>query len=180
MGILGKIYIEFYVFSEYDPKVLLVGDVSNWLHIEDSPAIIEITKPGATIPLTFTYLKSGINSFNSHNLKISCLKGDCTEEEFVDLPDGIYTITVKGSPDTFQKTKYHLKTDRLQRDIDKVLMDLGFDYDPDKAAVRESVFNVQMCLMAANAFIRNAKVQQAKEYYDLAKEELANIIDCLE
>ena len=178
MELIGKITIGFYVFSEYDPKVLLVGDNSNWLHIEDKPAIIEIIMPGASKPIIFNYLKGGINSFNSHNLKISCLKGDCTEEEYVDLPDGIYTITVKGSPSTFYKMKYHLKTDRLQGVIDKSLIDLGFYFDEDKIRDRDELLTVQVLLMQAEAYIRREDVYNAKKYYDLAKKGIEKIEAC--
>ena len=178
MGVIGKITVDFYVFSEYDPKVLLVGDNSNWLHIEDQPSIIEILLPGSSKPIVFTYLKNGINSFNSHNLKITCLKGDCTEEEYTDLPDGIYTITVKGSPSTFYKTKYHLKTDRLQQVIDKNLIDLGFYYEEDKVEERDALMRVHIFLMQAEAYIRRDDIPNAKLYYDIAKKEIERIEAC--
>lgn len=179
MAEVGKIKIDFYVFSEYAPEVLLVGDNSNWLHIEDSPAIIEITLPGATKPLIYTYLKNGVNSFNSHNLKVTCLKGDCTEEEFGPLPDGIYTITVKGSHSPeFYKTKYHLKTDRLQQVIDKNLIDLGFHFDKEKIKLRDEILNVKVLLMQAEAYIRMQELSKAKQFYDLAKEEIERIDRC--
>lgn len=179
MAVIGKIRINFYVFSEYSPEILLVGDNSNWLHIEDSPAVIDITLPGSTKPITFTYLKNGINSFNSHNLKITCLKGDCTEEEFGPLPDGIYTITVRGShsPD-FKKTKYHLKTDRLQQIIDKELINLGFYFDKDKIKQRDELLNVKVMLMQAEAYIRREEIQEAKRFYDRAKIEIERINEC--
>jgi len=178
MAVIGKINVDFYVFSEYDPKVLLVGDNSTWLHIADSPAIIEILLPGSAKPITFTYLKNGINSFNSHNLLITCLKGDCTEEEFADLPDGIYTITVKGSPSTFQRTKYHLKTDRLNQVIDKNLIDLGFYFEENKIKKRDELLNIKVYLMIAEAHIRREDIQEAKKYYDLAKAEVERIEEC--
>lgn len=178
MAVVGKIRVNFYVFSEYAPEILLVGDNSNWLHIEDSPAVIDITLPGSTKPITFTYLKNGINSFNSHNLKVTCLKGDCTEEEFQPLPDGIYTITVKGSPSSFSKTKYHLKTDRLQQTIDKALIDLGFYFDKDKIKQRDELLNVKVMLMQAEAYIRREEIQEAKRFYDRAKLEIERINEC--
>lgn len=178
MGVIGKITVNFYIFSEYDPKVLLVGDNTNWLHIEDKPSVIEILLPGSAKPIIFTYLKNGINSFNSHNLKITCLSGDCTEEEYTDLPDGIYTITVKGSPSTFFKTKYHLKTDRLQQVIDKNLIDLGFYFEDNKIKDRDDLMKVQVLLMQAEAYIRRDDIPNAKLYYDIAKKEIDRIELC--
>lgn len=178
MSILGKISIDFYVFSEYDPRVLLVGDNSNWLHIESKPAIIEVTTPGSSKPLVFNYLKNGINSFNSHNLKLTCFKGDCSEEVYGELPDGIYTVTVKGSPSSFKKTKYHLKTDKLQQKIDKQLIDLGFYFEENKIKERDEILNVKVYLMQAEAFIRRGDIRESKQFYELAKEELERIENC--
>lgn len=169
MSILGKINIDFQVLSEYDPKVLAVWDRSNWLHIGNSPAIIEITLPGSNRPITFNYLKNGINNFNSHNLKITCFKGNCTEEEYGELPDGIYVITVKGSPSSFSRTKYHLKTDQLQKQIDTKLINLGFYFEESKVKERDDLLNVKVMLMQAEASIRREDVSLAKEFYTLAK-----------
>jgi len=179
MSVVGKIKVNFYVFSEYAPETLVVWDSSNWLHIEDSPAVIDVTLPGSTKPITFTYLKNGINSFNSHNLKVTCLKGDCTEEEYGPLPDGIYTITVRGShSENFQKTKYHLKTDRLQQVIDKGLIELGFYFDKEKVKQRDELLNVKVMLMQAEAYIKREEIQDAKRFYDRAKAEMERIDEC--
>jgi len=178
MGILGKINVNFYVFSEYDPKVLLVGDNSKWLHIEDSPSIIEITLPGSTVPVVFNYLKNGINSFNSHNLGISCFSGNCSEEEYTNLPDGIYTITVKGSPSTFFKTKYHLKTDKLNLKVDQLLIDLGMYFEESKIKERDELLNIKIYLMIAESHIRRENISEAKTFYELAVEEVDRIENC--
>lgn len=180
MGILGDINIEFYVFTEYDPNVLLVADVSNWLTLQDKVANIEIILPGSHKPIVYRLKKGSVNSFNSHNLGVSCFKGDCGDEEYVELPDGVYTITLKGSPSTFQKTKYHLKTDQLQARIDKVLMDLGYIYEDSKKEIRKSLFNVQMTLTTAEAFIRQSEVRMAGEFYEIAQEELENVLKCID
>ena len=95
-----------------------------------------------------------------------------------DLPDGIYTITVKGSPSTFFKTKYHLKTDRLNQVIDKNLIDLGFYFDEEKIIQRDELLNVKVLLMQAEAYIRREDVQQAKKFYELAKTEIERIDEC--
>lgn len=178
MSKVGQINIEFYVFSEYDPNVLLVGDASNWLHIEDKPAVICITIPGSSKPLEYTYLKNGVNTFNSHNLGITCFKGDCSDETYGEIPDGIYTITVKGSPSTFSKTKYHLKTDRLQQSIDKYLIDLGFRFNEKYNKQRDDILKVRVLLMIAEAHIRQEEVADAKRFYDLAKAEMERIESC--
>jgi hypothetical protein len=178
MSVIGKINVNFFVFSEFDPTVLIVADNSRWLHIEGKRSVIDITLPGASKPITFEYLKNGVNTFNSHNLKITCLKGDCTDEVYGELPDGIYTITVKGSPSTFFKTKYHLKTDRLNQVIDKNLIDLGYYFDEEKVKQRDELLNVKVYLMQAEAYIRREDIQLAKKFYELAKEEMDRIDEC--
>jgi hypothetical protein len=39
----------------------------------------------------------------------------------LDLPDGIYDVTIKGSPDTFQKNRQYLRTTKTQLELDKLL-----------------------------------------------------------
>lgn len=97
MGVLDTITIDFFVLPVYDPKVLVISDNSNWLTIATNPSTIEITLPGSTIPRIFTFVKLDTNTFDSHTLGLTCLSGDCVDEEYVYLPDGIYTITVKGN-----------------------------------------------------------------------------------
>lgn len=180
MADLTQVIIDFIVFTAYDPKVLLVSDNSNWLHIENEPAIIEITFPGSTKPLVFNFQKNAVNSFNSHNLQLTCLTGNCDGEDYIDLPDGIYTITVKGSPDTFNATKYHLKTDRFQIAMDQLLVQMGFDYNPRKAPQRKKIDEVSFLKKVAEAHIRRQDVGKAKTFFDQAQQELKRLQDCFE
>lgn len=180
MADLTQVIIDFIVFTAYDPKVLLVSDNSNWLHIENEPAIIEITFPGSTKPLVFNFQKNAVNSFNSNNLQLTCLSGNCDEETYIDLPDGIYTITVKGSPDTFNATKYHLKTDRFQIKMDQLLVQLGFDYDPLVSPQRKKLAEVDFLKKLAEAHIRRQDVGRAKVFFDQAAKKLQRLEDCFE
>lgn len=180
MAASSQIKIDFHVFSVYDPKILAVADNSNWLHITSEPSIIEITLPGSTKPLVFNFLKNSFNNFNSNSLELTCLTGDCTEETYSDLPDGIYTITVKGSPDSFQATKYHLKTDRFQKKFDELLIGIGFDYHIEKAAQRKKLEEVEFLRKVAYAHIRREDIGSAKRFFDLATDELNRLGECLE
>jgi len=180
MADLTQVIIDFIVFTVYDPKVLMVSDNSNWLHIENEPAIIEITFPGSTKALVFNFQKGAVNSFNSNNLQLTCLTGNCDDETFIDLPDGIYTITVKGSPDTFQATKYHLKTDRFQIKMDQILVQIGMDYDPKIADQRKRFADVEFLKKIAEAHIRREDVGRAKTFFDQAQSELDRLTDCFD
>jgi len=104
MSVLDTIYIDFFVLPVYDPKVLIISDNSNWLTIEANPSTIEITLPGSTVPRILSFIKSGTNTYDSHTLGLTCLSGDCVDEEYVYLPDGVYTITVKGSTESVPTT----------------------------------------------------------------------------
>lgn len=177
---LTQVIIDFHVFSLYDPKILTVVDNSNWLHIESEPAIIEITLPGSANPLTYTYLKNSVNSFNSHTLQLTCVSGNCDDQAYIDLPDGIYTITVTGSPDTFTTTKYHLKDDRFQMKMDELLVNIGFDYHIEKAAERQKVAEADFLRRIAYAHIRREDVGSAKKFFDLATDVLDKLVECFE
>jgi len=108
MGLLDKIQIDFQLLDTRDPKTLVVMDSSVWGFIEDKPAIIEITLPGSQNKRTYNFVKSKNNVFNSSNLLISKVG------EYKDLADGVYKITVKGSPDTNCKHRDFLKTDKVR------------------------------------------------------------------
>lgn len=99
---LGKIRVDFQVITSNDPKILMVADFSEWKHIVGLPAVISITLPGARNPIQHNLIKNKINGFNSNTLGLTCETG-CTDPEYQDLPDGIYTICVEGSPNKFSK-----------------------------------------------------------------------------
>ena len=91
------IEIDFSVHSS--PYYLKVVDLSVWGLIETKPSIIEITVPGYASPITKFYDKNKLNVFNSSMLGLNC-EG---QEGLTTLPDGIYTIKVIGSPETYFK-----------------------------------------------------------------------------
>ena len=99
--IVGEIKIDFDVIQS-TVQTLWVGDSSDWVHAETLPATIDVVLPGSKKSLVFSYKKNAITSLNSHNLGITCLKGDCKDEVYGDLPDGVYTITVKSGYSNFE------------------------------------------------------------------------------
>ena len=99
--------INFTVIEGYNPKFLSINDVSYWGILEDKPAIIEIYKPQKEEPIIHVLEKNTVMNFNSSNLFINC--GDC--DELVDLPDGLYKIIIKGSPDSNKFQRWYFKAD---------------------------------------------------------------------
>ena len=94
------------MFSEH-PRYLSIMDLSDWLYAKELPSYILVTIPGSKKPKNYTFAKEKISTFNSHNIGLSCLKGDCTEEEYVSLPDGIYTICLKSGYENIEETKFY-------------------------------------------------------------------------
>jgi len=178
MSILGKINIDFFVFTLYDPKLLVIADNSNWLHIVDKPSVIEILVPGSTTPRLFNFLKNGSNSFNSHNLCLSCLTADCTEEEYVNLPDGVYTITLKGSPSTYTETKYFLKTDSMQQRLDKLLIDSGFSLVSGDKKLRDRILDINILRQTSEAYVRRGEINEARKFFKITLDELTKLENC--
>lgn len=150
---MRKIHIDFQVYDSNDPKQIIILDTSIWSHIEDKPAVIEIITPGNVKPVGYTYLKNGVTILNSINLGLNCQ--DCGEE-FIDLPDGVYEITVKGSPDKFNKKRYYLKTTTIQSKIDDVLLQTYSNCNncEENNTNIEKILRYQNLIKIAEAFLR--------------------------
>lgn len=130
MEVVGQINIDFYVLEIGSPRILSIFDNSDWLYSENLPSYIAITLPGSKKQKTYSFKKNAINTLNSHNLGLNCLKGDCAEEVYVDLPDGIYTITLKSGYEDMEETKYYLKTDSFDLDFAETVHKNKNNYDP--------------------------------------------------
>lgn len=165
--------IDFHIHS--DPYWLRVADYSIWSLIEDKPSIIEITLPGYSTKVIEYFDKYKTNGFNSLTLKINC-DGDCGDTEKVTLPDGIYEITVKGSPDKFNKTYHYLKTDMLQLDLDKVIIEAfeeGCIND-----ISNKLTEIELLLEGARSYIRYDNLQIAGNMYQKASGLVEKLKDC--
>ena len=125
MAILDHIRLDFQILNTGDPKLLVVMDASVWGFIEDKPSIIEITPPGTTNTITYNFVKGKNNVFNSSNLLISPVG------TYNDLVDGIYRVSLKGSPDSFCVHRDFLKTDKVRNELANIYVSLGFDDDED-------------------------------------------------
>jgi len=158
MPTIGKPEIRFQVYSG-DPSSLYVADYSNWLTLETRPAVISITLPGSSTPIVYSFSKRTINEYNSNTLYQEC--GDC---DFTPLEDGIYTITVK-STTPYELTKYYLKMDVIQLELDKMVIDLGLNYDRNKIGYLDEYFQIKFFMDAAEANLRDGDIQTAQNYF---------------
>lgn len=168
---MSKINVDFQVLKTYDPKALLIADTSEWAHIINKPTIVEITLPGANNPSIVYWEQGKINVFTSSILGINC-GAECGEEN-IELPDGVYHIVLKGSPDKFQKERYYLKTDKLQLKFDTVyLKKVGLDLNYHEYKDIDNLQNIDLMFKGADASIRKGEIAMAVDYYKQAQKML--------
>lgn len=168
---LQNIEIDFEVLKTGNPRTLLICDTSTWAHIENSTSIIEICLPtGKTI--THYFSKNNNNIYNSSNLYLSAI------EERKYLPDGLYRITVKGSPDSFNKTVNHIRTEKLQLDIDTLYISQGSTYSEIPEDVKDVYNSINFMIKASESAVRLNESKKAISYYNEAKTIYENYKKC--
>lgn len=177
---LLKPNIDFYVLFQgdyFNPEYLYIADASKWLNIKDKPSIIEIQTPGSQIPVTLYFDKKSINNFSSIDLGLNCM--DCDSIETVDLPDGIYNITVKGSPSIFRKNRKHLRTTKARLELAKFLITLNLGCEnTETKKLQKEVIKIQLLLDSAEANVSFGNVQTASDEYRLAKKKIEKLTNC--
>lgn len=172
--------INFTVFNRegfFDPYTLYVADNSYWLHLEDKPSIIEVQTPGSKGVVVNYFDKFKINNLNSIALNLSC--PDCNDFELRELPDGVYNITVKGSPSTFSHNKKHLRTTKARMELAKYLISLNIGCSTgDNKHLISKIMEVNLLLDSAEANIVYDNIQAANDEYQLARRKLQEISNC--
>ena len=174
---IGKIDINFTVIPDYDPRTLIVGDLSVWRGAENLPATICITPPGSKKPINTVFQKHRLNIFNSTNLGLSCVK-ECEEQTYEDLPDGVWTLVLKSGYEGLEKVIYYLKTDRFQLELDKIYVRAGMDFDKNKKQFREDLQDLHFLVNSAHAQIRVGDHAKAFRDFQEAQVILSKYIDC--
>lgn len=172
MALLDTINLDFHVISTMDPKVLVVMDTSVWGFIEDKPAIIEITPPGSTNTKKFTFVKGKTNVFNSSNLLLSPIG------KYNDLSDGIYRISVKGSPDSNCMHRDYLKTDRARLELSKIYISLGTSNDEGFREKKGIIQDAELLIRAAEASVSRGNLKKGMMYFKKAMHILNNYNEC--
>ena len=172
---VGKINIEF-VVSSTSPLHLVVEDFSDWVYAKDLPSYVLITVPGSKKPKTYTFKKHKRNVFNSHNLGLSCLAGDCKEEVYVYLPPGIYTVCLKSSYENIENTHYYLKTDRFEVEYNKVLVKYGID-EVDQNFINLMV-KIKYTLDVAKSHAMFGDFVKSNRDFQEAKKLLKRFVEC--
>lgn len=177
---MEKIIIDFTVFSKegfFDPYYLNIADSSYWIQLQDKPSIIEIQTPGAKAPVVNYFDKDSINKFNSFNLNFNC--PTCDNTELIELPDGIYNITLKASPSTFFKNKKHLRTTKARIELAKYLISLNMGCESkENKQLTDKVLEISLLLDSAEYNVAFDNLQTANDEYNLAKRKLQNLSNC--
>jgi hypothetical protein len=162
-----QINIEFDIFSN-GVNTLLVADNSDWAYAETLPSYISVKTPGYADFITFSLRKNRVNVLNSHNLGISCFSGNC-DEQYVELPDGIYTIKISSGYQNIDLEKFYLKTDRFELEFDKVAVKHGFEYSGNDILFQDKMLSVKWLLIVAKAHAKLGDFVKAQRFFDSAK-----------
>lgn len=178
---IGNINIDFKVLSPLDPSILMIADNSDWFSVENMQSTISITPPGSTKAITNTFAKHKLNTFNSINLGLSCLK-ECGEQQYTDLNDGIWKIVLKSTFEGLEKTRYYLKTDRYMVEWYKEWINIGLTYNKAESLKYDALMDARKHLITAKAHTvdgnftyANMEFQEAQKKFN----ELRKCKDCL-
>jgi hypothetical protein len=175
---MSQINIDFQVLTNYNPKYLVVVDTSDWQNIKGKPSIIEITLPGFSDPIVHYFSQGQVNVFNSVNLGLNCKECGIKEQDFNDLPDGIYQITVKGSPSNFQNTRYFLKNDSLRLKLDMAFMKFNLGCNEFDKTLLEKLQKIDFLIKAAESNVRLGHQCEAQELMFRAEKEINKLKNC--
>lgn len=170
MSTKKSVRLDFQIISTGDPKYISLVDYSQWGLIEDKPAIIEVTVAGASTPVVLSFTKNSQTIFTTKNLLMTC--NDCSLSDF---PDGIYTFTLKGSPDTFNKTRKFLKTDLLRLQLDKFIISTECNWS---AKTYELYNEINFLIAVAEAHTRYDNLSTAQEFLQQAYDKVDRLINC--
>ncbi len=171
---MQSININFNVYSN-SPTHLYVRDLSDWEYAENLTSYIAITLPGSKKPKTYLFKKFKDNIFNSHNLGLSCFTNDCKEEEYLDLPDGIYTIKLLSGYENIDKIKYYLKTDRFEIERKKVLIKYNTNVDQNFI---NYMTKINYILDVAKSNAMDGIFVEANRYFQESKKLLNKYVEC--
>lgn len=169
---MKNVKIDFDVMS--DLYYLKVFDFSSWAHIEKKPSVIEITLPGYTTPHVAYFDKNKVNIYNSIMLYANCI--DCGEAKVNILPDGIYVIKLKGSPESFYKEKKYLKTDHIQKEIDKIYIEAITN--KERVQIVDKLAEIEFLLNAAAAHLRYDMERESRICFEQAQRLVEKLTEC--
>lgn len=172
-----RVEMDFDVLNILDPKKFIVSDSSSWGMLSTRPAIIEIMIPGFPDVRTFYLGKNQLNIYASPIFGLN--KPDCDPYEMHDLPDGIYTVKITGSPDTFSLEKKFLKTDLMRLRIDRLRIRASIDMYSIDSLMMKKVNEIEDMLFFAESNMRCGNTDTADEFLCLASDMIEEALNCI-
>lgn len=166
--IVGQVKIDFEVVPTYEIYTLIIADSSDWKYLVNNESVVGITLPGSKKEILHTFKKKSLNIFNSNNLGLSCLK-ECDEQEYISIPDGMYTITLYSSSEYARKSKKYFKTDNLQLELDKEKVKVGFEFKQDNELIIKYLNKTQFFIDAVHSATRIGDTVKAQHYFEIAQ-----------
>lgn len=167
--------LDFQIMQTLDPRVLSIYDISAWGHIQEKASIVEVLTPASKNPIVLPYTKCAINTFNSVNLHLNC---EGCKPELNDLPDGLYEITIKGSPSYFNKTRYYLRTVKANLELDKLFINLDLIHKKPTKEFIDKLIDIQLLLRASEANVRFENIEEAQQLFLKAQELIKKFQGC--
>lgn len=170
---MNDIDLDFEVVGTNNPKTLRVIDQSEWGILVDRPAIIEIVTPSSDDKFTYYLGKNQINLFTSNTLGIN--PGERIKK---DLPDGIYDITITGSPSSYTFNRKYLKTDLIHLNLDRVWARSSILCDHEDDDVISKIKEIEFVLAAAESNTRLGNIIDAKSLMERAESLMYVLNNC--
>lgn len=167
--------IDFTIWDKtLDTKRIYIADISDWGIIEGYDSWIDITAPGSNTPVTFPFDKGGLTVVTAITLGI---QGSISPNLLRDIPDGIYTIKVYGTPSTYFKEKSFLKYDSFWIKFQTVMLSAMDNCGNISDHDRNMLIKIWFLMQAAAAQVRLGNTCKAEELYREADKLLKNL-DC--
>lgn len=164
------INIEFQVTS--DLYFIRVTDISLWALIVDKPSIIEIVTPGSSKKIKKFFDKQKTNVFAANSLNTNC------GPDKVSLEDGIYSFKVIGSPSTYSKKHYYLKTDAFDFEKDAIYIQ-AFDRGKERQLeLQNAMTELEMLVKGAQAHLKQGIIDKAGMLFQKAIDGLERLKNC--
>lgn len=160
--------LDFYILDTNDPKSILLLDRSNYLFEPENPKLF-IVPPGYTGEINIEYpgIKNSIIEINSDSIGLT---ENCNiNEEFANLPDGVWQITMSVCPyEELYNKKCYLKTTQIECKLQDIL--LRFDDCgclPDKE-FKNLIVDIDILLQSAKAEVSICNIENATKKYNQA------------
>lgn len=176
-NIVGQVKIDFEVIPTYEIYTLIVADESEWKYLINNESTIGIKVPNSSKEILHSFKKKALNIFNSNLLGVSCVR-ECEDQEYVPIPDGLYTITLYSSSEFERKTRLYFKTDSLQLEVDKAFIKLGMQYDKNNDEVIKDLLKIEFFIDQVHSATRLEEQVVAQRNYEIAQDLMKKYTGC--